>query len=141
MERDELAAEGAKREAAAGWILFVSPLIGFLPSDMKTRVCEKYGYDPRTVTEQSIGIETTLMYLCAGGSFVGITGILGALYPFVLGGLLLLAPDTLIRRSNLQLETIEQFGFYEWLFRLRVTPKRLSKPQRERPKLKERHDV
>src|SRR5262245_24569434 len=34
-ERDELAALGAKREAAAGRILFVSPLMGFLPSGLK----------------------------------------------------------------------------------------------------------
>jgi hypothetical protein len=124
-QRDETLTALARREARSTRLLFISPLLGFLPSGVKLDLQERYGLDPRTMTHQSLAVEWVIMLACGTWLILGITGAFGGgLYLFFVVAACI--ADLLIRRSNAMLDTVEQFGFLEWLVRRRLHPARLS---------------
>jgi hypothetical protein len=117
--RDRVARASFRREVGLGLLWPLIPLIGLLPAGSKARLHARYGVHPQTATAWSLWLEWALILfhvlLLAIQTWTGIfnTG-------YIVAVLLVLAPDVLVRWSSLLGEEINPYGFYEWLFRLRL---------------------
>jgi hypothetical protein len=132
LERDALRREQSRLEKKALGLFLVTWLLGFLYSETKLRLNERYAIHPVRITLASlfieylafIGLMVLLVILGAAG---GLGPAFGASSQRVVGGLLqplplilgiaVLAPDLVIRRSRAGTGAMTQYGLYEWAFR------------------------
>lgn len=116
-DRNSEAARMARRAEPLVLILF--PLIGLLPSKIKARLHDRHGIDARAATEWSLWAEYLAIFAAICLLTIHIfTGIFhGAL---LIGAIVVLIPDTVIRYNDCLGESMAPYGFYEWLFRLRL---------------------
>jgi len=132
LERDALRREQLRLEKKAVGLFFVTWLLGFLYSETKLRLNERYAIHPVAVTEHSLFIEYLaliglMVLLAILGASAGLGPAFGASSQRVVGGLLqplplllgiaVLGPDLVIRRSRAGTGAMTQYGFYEWAFR------------------------
>lgn len=113
--RDAAARDGARRDRASAALFFVSPLLGLLPARAKLALNDRYGFDPPTVTGQSLFLERIVFYCLAAFIMMGgIAGLPGAW----LAGLMVLAVavlvDMIMRTGPAEGGEQEQPGFWEW---------------------------
>jgi hypothetical protein len=114
--RDRARREGARRDRESAALFFVSPLLGFLPSRLKLTLNDRYAFDPRDVTGQSLFLERVLLYmLIALLAIGGFTRVLGAALFWVAGAAVAVAIDLVVRTGRLEVGEMEQPGFCEWI--------------------------
>jgi hypothetical protein len=117
--RDKVARAAVRREIGLGCLWPWIPLIGFLPSGWKARLHRRYGVHPQTATGWSLWLEWAIILFHSLLLAIQMwTGIFNTRY--ILTVLLILAPDALVRWGSLLGEAMNPYGFYEWLFRLRL---------------------
>lgn len=113
--RDMAARTTARRDGVSAALLFVSPLLGFLPARTKLMLDDRYGFDPQVVTRQSVFLERILGYSLP--VFVGLGALAGMLDGWV-GPLFALnaavVVDMVMRTSPSENGEPEQPGFWEW---------------------------
>jgi hypothetical protein len=139
-ERDEVSVAVARRERRSGLLHFLSPLLGFLPSSVKLNLQDHYGLDPRSMTQQSLAVEWALMLVSMTSSAIGRL-VLGRAHTLVLILFVLLLIDLIVRRHATSLDSMEQFGFFEWLVRGRISPKRISPPVDRLGRIRDRDET
>lgn len=127
-------AENTARAAAKGvraFLLPLYPLIGLLPGNVKRRLADRYGIREDLSTALSLWLELVVCAACAAlftiHSMTGVYGTalgvrdpiswLGNIAGLAAGGLLLIAPDLVMRYSRILGESDHPWGFWEWLFR------------------------
>lgn len=113
--RDAAARTGARRDRASKALYFVSPLLGLLPARAKLVLNDRFGFDPLTVTHQSIFLERITFYglsaLVVLGGFARFPEAwLGALIALDLAVLV----DMIMRMGPAEGGEQEQPGFWEW---------------------------
>jgi len=108
----------------------ISPLLGFLPSRLKLLLEARYGFDPIRLTLFSMLVEYFVVLACGvwlsamvmAGAFGAASGEGFNIGGFTLGraalAVAVLIPDLVARTSRLLSGSLDQYGFYEWLFRL-----------------------
>ncbi|MBN2432320.1 MAG: hypothetical protein JXQ27_12660 [Acidobacteria bacterium] len=112
-----------KQKRVARLVYMLSPFIGFLFSTTKLRIEDRTGLDPVFATRYSIMLEGGLVAVFLSQIFVNQLG--GGRPPFQIYGLdmgwlglLLFLPDVSVRLLRLLDQSADQFGFYEWVFRI-----------------------
>jgi hypothetical protein len=117
-ERDLRRREQAQREKEAVGLWMVRPFLGFLFSGSKLRLNERYGFHPLTVTEQSLFVQKFVLIALLGLMTIHMfTGVLGGLGFVLLGALLFLVLDLVVRMGQAGTASMEQYGFGEWIVR------------------------
>jgi hypothetical protein len=129
-ERDALRREQQALERSAVGLWAISPLLGFLPSRVKLRLNERYGFHPVTVTDRSLLLEYAILVVLLGAFVIfamasGLAPVYGADGRRVGGpslvGLFLaaafLAVDRIVRYDRLLTASMQQYGLGEWLVR------------------------
>jgi hypothetical protein len=117
-ERDLRRREQARREKEAFGLWVVRLLLGFLPSGVKHRLNERYGFHPLTVTEQSLFIQRFVLIGLMGLFMIHMfTGVLGAKGLPLLGGIALIGVDLVVRTGQALTASLDQYGFGEWIVR------------------------
>ena len=110
------------------WV--ISPLLGLLPSRLKLLLEARYGFDPIRLTVYSLLVEYAVVL--ASGFWLSVMVMAGAFGAapgggfhtggFTLGraalAVAILIPDLVARTSRLLSGSLDQYGIYEWLFRL-----------------------
>jgi hypothetical protein len=95
------------------------PFIGFLPSNIKSKLQDKYGIDVHRATKLSIWLEYLAIVVL--GSFCVVALFTVAFSPFYLfAGLFTLLLDAIIRYDKIQSDDEPPYGFFEWLFRIKL---------------------
>ena len=110
-------------------LVLIKPLIGFLPSQIKVRIEERYDISARSATFLSLFIQLLVCFsLGAGVEIFAFAGLRGAIQGMDVGLaflacaiplLLLLLADMMMRYHNYLSETRSPYGFCEWVIRLR----------------------
>jgi hypothetical protein len=114
--RDLARREEARRDRESAALFFVSPLLGFLPSRLKLALNDRYAFDPRDVTGQSLFLERVLLYLLIALLAIGgFTRVLGGALLWVAGAAVGVAIDLVVRTGRLEVGEMEQPGFWEWI--------------------------
>jgi hypothetical protein len=118
LAREESVSRARRHWAASGFILFLAPLVGFLPAHLKKQLEDRFDLDSRMATRYSLVLEWGL--LLAFSSWM----VASALGKTILAGwdpelqmVLILAPDAVIRTVWL-IDGSRFYGFYEWLARV-----------------------
>ena len=105
-------------------LVFLTPLVGFLPSALKRRIHTTTGIHPVTSTRRSVYLQGMMVLLL--GTYLGITGFAGVIGPGVASFTaqviryaiqIALTLDLVFRVGCLLRGTLDQDGAYEWLFR------------------------
>lgn len=115
LARDATARTNARRDAVSKALFFVSPLLGFLPARVKILLDDRYGYDPQTVTRQSLFVQRILSYCLVAFLVIGgFARVLGEWEEWLLGFTAAVFVDLIMRLGPSEDGEQEQPGFWEW---------------------------
>lgn len=113
--RDAAARTTGRRGAISKALFFVSPLLGFLPARVKILLDDRYGYDPQTVTRQSLFVQRILFYCLLAFLVVGgLARALGDWEPWLAGFAAAVFVDLVMRLGPSESGEQEQPGFWQW---------------------------
>ena len=113
--RDAAARTTARRDGVSAALLFVSPLLGFLPARTKLMLDDRYGFDPQVVTRQSVFVERILAYsLPILLGLGGLAGMLDGWFAYLWAFTAAVVVDLIMRTSPSENGEPEQPGFWEW---------------------------
>lgn len=129
-QRDSTLRAERKAENVSIVLLIFKPFIGFLFSDTKRRIEQRYGITSKSATTFSIYLEgfaaLTLFVLFTISVLVGLLGPIFAgqeisLFKntYLAAAILILLPDLVARYSKSLKEEFSPPGFYEWMIRRR----------------------
>ncbi len=115
-ERDRARRQGQRDALATIALIALSPLAGFLFSRTKQRLEDRLGVTSAQMTGRSLFVE--YLAILNGGVLVVIGMISGAALPIVpiMGALMFVLPDAIIRWSRLLEGDRALPGFWEWLW-------------------------
>lgn len=120
-ERDALHKEVRKRRKIWMVLVFMQPLLGFLPFSMKDWLQDRYNLDPVSMTSYSLFLEYLFVALASSLYVIHLfTLALGRWFGYAPAVIILVLIDIIIRYHDVLAETNRPFGFYEWIFRMRL---------------------
>jgi hypothetical protein len=109
--REEDARAFAARQREALLLAPLWPVFGFLPSSLKRRLHDRYGFGPLATTRFSVWLEMALLGVLFPAVVLGVAGGIS------LCVFLALVVDALVRASILVEDEFPPFGFAEWALR------------------------
>lgn len=115
-ERDAAARTNARRDRVSRALFFVGPLLGLLPARAKLALDDRYGFDPQTVTRQSLFVQRIFFYCLAAFLVVGgLARALGRWEAPLLVFTVAVFADLIMRLGPAENGEPEQPGFFEWI--------------------------
>jgi len=121
-QRDQQSRTEGREEFTHLALLAVYPLLGFLWSDFKDRRLERFGFQPRSITEASLYVQVAFVACELVFLALARTGFFDAVFqragtPVDLLLLLVCVADLMARGSQMFRGDERPDGFLEWLFR------------------------
>jgi hypothetical protein len=120
-ERDTIHIKVERIKKISLLMKIIYPLLGFLPSRLKERLQDKYGVDPVNTTGFSLFIEYLFAALVSCLYVIQLfTRGLPSWFDYSPTVVILVVLDAVIRWHDLLGEAASPYGFYEWIFKLRL---------------------
>ncbi len=120
-ERNDYYIKAERLKKVSILMIVIQPLLGFLTSSQKRKLQKEYGIEPVAVTNYSLFLEYLCLVSLSSSYVIQIfTRIFPSWFNYAPVVILVLLVDTIIRYHHILGESVYPYGFYEWIFKLRL---------------------